>query len=69
MIPRVLKTIPFEDRTTRDKYLRGLGATFRKMDTGAGTTGTGFALWKTSAGVVLRLDSNTSIAVMSNCTC
>jgi hypothetical protein len=61
--PKVVKVMQFADQLSAAQKLRDLGAMYRKQD-----EDTRLPLYKTSAGVVLRV-RGTSIEVLSNCVC
>ena len=63
MTPKVVKVMPYPNTLAVTQRLRDLGALYRKQD-----EQTGLPLYKTAAGVVLRV-RGTSIEVLANCVC
>jgi hypothetical protein len=61
---KVVQTMPFRTPQEASAKLTQLGARFRKTE-----DGTGLPLFKTAAGVVLRLANPTTVEVLSNCVC
>jgi hypothetical protein len=64
MVPKVVQTRPFGSQAEALGWIQSLGGVFRKND-----PVTGAPLYKTAAGVVLRLASATQVEVLSNCVC
>ena len=62
--PKVVQTRAFSTQVERDAWVRSLGANYRRPD-----DVTGAPLFKTAAGVVLRLAAPTKVEVLSNCVC
>lgn len=61
---KVVQTMPFRTPQEAAARLAQLGARFRKHE-----DGTNLPLYKTAAGVVLRLANSTTVEVLSNCVC
>jgi hypothetical protein len=61
---KVVQTRPFRTPQEASAWVKQLGASFRKTE-----DGTGLPLFKTAAGVVLRLANPTTVEVLSNCVC
>ena len=61
---KVVQVLPFASPAAAQQKLAQLGARFRGVD-----PLTGRHLYKTAAGVVLRLAGPTSVEVLSNCAC
>ena len=62
--PQVLQVMKFKTPAETQQRLQQLGARFRRID-----DETGGHLFKTAAGVVLRVRQPTSVEVLSNCVC
>jgi hypothetical protein len=62
--PKVLQTMKFKTSQEAQQKLMQLGARFRMRD-----TATGGLLYKTPAGVVLRVRQPDAVEVLSNCVC
>jgi hypothetical protein len=62
--PTVLQTRQFRTQQEAAGWLAQLGAQYRRND-----EFTGAPLYKTPAGVVLRLAGPTAVEVLSNCAC
>lgn len=60
----VIQTLALRSPQEVEQKLRFLGARYRKPD-----NDTGAPLYKTAAGVVLRLANPTTLEVLSNCVC
>ena len=61
---KVLQVMKFRTAAEAQQKLMQLGARFRKQD-----ESTGGLLYKTAAGVVLRVRQPTAVEVLSNCAC
>lgn len=62
--PTVTTTLQFPTEAQRDARFRQLGAQFRKID-----EETGKPLYKTAAGLVLRVKDPYNVEVLANCVC
>lgn len=62
--PTVTTTLQFPTEQHREQRFRQLGAQFRKID-----EETGKPLYKTAAGLVLRVKDPYNVEVLANCAC
>jgi len=62
--PTIVQTRTFPSPAAATSWIQGLGAQYRRQD-----DQTGAPLYKTAAGVVLRLAAPTRVEVLSNCVC